>query len=78
MVFHYTYDKRLYDRLREEHSKSLLEHLYADLNYQNKMARFLENHDEPRATTAFPIEIHRAAAIITSLTRLALNSIRDN
>lgn len=65
--FDYTYDKRLYDRLREGHSKSVREHLCADLNYQNRMARFLENHDEPRAASAFPIELHSAAAVITYL-----------
>ena len=31
------------------------------------MARFLENHDEPRAATSFSIEIHQAAAVITYL-----------
>src|SRR5262249_4410664 len=35
--------------------------------YQTKMARFLENHDEPRAATAFPLEVHKAAAIVTWL-----------
>ena len=65
--FDYTYDKRLYDRLREGHAKPVREHLYADLNYQNRMARFLENHDEPRAATSFSIEIQQAAAVITYL-----------
>jgi hypothetical protein len=31
------------------------------------MARFLENHDEPRATATFPREVHEAAAVITFL-----------
>jgi hypothetical protein len=31
------------------------------------MARFLENHDEPRAATTFSPEVHEAAAIITFL-----------
>ena len=65
--FDYTYDKRLYDRLREGHARPVREHLCADANYQNKMARFLENHDEPRAATAFPSGIHEAAAAITFL-----------
>jgi hypothetical protein len=44
------------------------EHFLASLDYQNKMARFLENHDEPRAAAAFlPSEKHEAAAIITFL-----------
>ncbi len=65
--FDYTYDKRLYDRLREGHARPVREHLYAGLDYQNKMARFLENHDEPRAAAAFPHGMHEAAAVITFL-----------
>ena len=51
--FDYTYDKRLYDRLREGHARPVRDHLRAGLDYQNKMARFLENHDEPRAAATF-------------------------
>ena len=51
--FDYTYDKRLYDRLREGHARPVREHLHAALDYQAKLARFLENHDEPRASAAF-------------------------
>jgi hypothetical protein len=40
----------------------------ADLDYQNKMARFLENHDEPRAAAVFPWEVQQAAAAITFFT----------
>jgi len=65
--FDYTYDKRLYDRLREGHARPVREHFWADLDYQNKMARFLENHDEPRAAAAFPPGMHEAAAAITFL-----------
>lgn len=66
--FDYTYDKRLYDRLREGHAKPVREHLQAEPGYQNKMARFLENHDEPRAAATFSAEMHPAAAIISFLT----------
>ena len=45
--FDYAYDKRLYDRLREGHAGPVREHFHAGLDYQNKLARFLENHDEP-------------------------------
>ena len=65
--FDYTYDKRLYDRLREGHARPVREHFLAGLDYQDKMARFLENHDEPRAAATFPPEIHEAAAVITFL-----------
>jgi len=65
--FDYAYDKRLYDRLREGHLRPVREHLYAGLDYQDRLARFLENHDEPRAAASFPPEIHEAAAVITFL-----------
>ncbi len=65
--FDYTYDKRLYDRLRDGHTRPAREHLCAGLDYQNRMARFLENHDEPRAAATFPHDVHRAAAVITFL-----------
>jgi len=63
--FDYTYDKRLYDRLKEGHAKQVHDHLKADLDYQEKMAHFLENHDEPRAAAEFPDKKHEAAAVIT-------------
>jgi hypothetical protein len=65
--FDYAYDKRLYDRLRDRHARPVREHFRAELDYQNKLARFLENHDEPRAAATFPREIHEAAAVITYL-----------
>jgi Alpha amylase, catalytic domain len=65
--FDYAYDKRLYDRLREQHARPVREHFHADPDYQNKLARFLENHDEPRAAATFGAEAHQAAAIITFL-----------
>jgi glycosidase len=65
--FDYAYDKRLYDRLREGHARPVREHLHAGLDYQNKLARFLENHDEPRAAATFPAGQHEAAAVITFL-----------
>jgi hypothetical protein len=65
--FDYAYDKRLYDRLRDGHARPVREHFCAGLDYQNKLARFLENHDEPRAAATFSPEIHEAAAVITFL-----------
>ena len=63
--FDYTYDKRLYDRLREQQARPVREHFWADLDYQRKSARFLENHDEPRAAATFPPGVHQAAAVLT-------------
>ncbi len=65
--FDYTYDKRLYDRLREGHVPSIRGHFHAGLGYQDKLARFLENHDEPRAADTFYPDQHKAAAVITFL-----------
>ncbi len=65
--FDYTYDKRLYDRLRDHKARPVREHFHAGLDYQDKLARFLENHDEPRAAAMFPPVIHEAAAVITFL-----------
>jgi hypothetical protein len=66
--FAYTYDKRLYDRLREGKASSVRAHLSAPLTFQNHCARFLENHDEKRAAAVFPAEIHRTAVVLTYLT----------
>jgi hypothetical protein len=44
------------------------DHLRAGLDYQNKLARFMENHDEPRAAAAFPRGPYQAAAVVTFLT----------
>src|SRR3984957_19332380 len=63
----YTYDKRLYDRLHDGQAGPVREHLLAGMDYQNRMARFLENHDEPRAAVAFPPGVHEAAAVVTYL-----------
>ena len=63
--FDYAYDKRLYDRLREDDAASVRGHFLAGMDYQNHLVRFLENHDEPRAAAAFNLDTHRAAAVIT-------------
>jgi len=65
--FTYTYDKRLYDRLCAGQAQPVRDHFRAGLEYQNRLARFLENHDEPRAAATFPPDVHAAAAILTFL-----------
>jgi alpha amylase-like protein len=65
--FDYAYDKRLYDRLRDGRARPVREHLWADVDYQAKLARFLENHDEPRAAATFAPALREAAAVITYL-----------
>lgn len=66
--FDYCYDKRLYDRLRDDPAPSVRAHLIADPDHQANLARFLENHDEPRAASVFPPGRHGAAAVVTYLT----------
>jgi hypothetical protein len=65
--FDYTYDKRLYDRLRGQNAQGVREHLQAGVSFQRGLVRFLENHDEPRAASAFPPSVREAAAILTYL-----------
>jgi hypothetical protein len=65
--FDYTYDKRLYDRLRGGHAEAVRGHLLADLDFQRRSARFVENHDEARAARAFTPVVHQAASVVTYL-----------
>jgi glycosidase len=64
--FNFCYDKKLYDRLEHENAESVRLHLCADPVYQDRLVRFIENHDEPRAATTFSPEKERVAAITTS------------
>lgn len=61
--FDYCYDKKLYDRLAHEDGENVRLHLCADLSYQNRLVRFIENHDEPRAASTFSPLKARAAAV---------------
>jgi glycosidase len=61
--FDYCYDKRLYDRLEHASAEEIRLHLTAGLDYQDRLVRFLENHDEPRAAATFQAEKERAAAV---------------
>lgn len=66
--FDYTYDKRLYDRLRDGDVAGTRGHLAAAAEFQRRSARFLENHDEPRAAATFgEADVHGAAAVVTYL-----------
>jgi hypothetical protein len=61
--FDYCYDKRLYDRLEHGNAEGVRLHLLADLAYQERLVRFIENHDEPRAAATFSPAKGRAAAV---------------
>ena len=61
--FDFCYDKRLYDRLLHGSADGIELHLRAELRYQRKLLRFIENHDEPRAAASFSARKLRAAAV---------------
>ena len=61
--FDFCYDKQLYDRIVGQDASAVRDHLRADLSYQSKLMRFLENHDEPRVASRMPADVERAAAV---------------
>jgi alpha amylase-like protein len=63
--FDWAYDKSLYDALRMSDAGRVRDLFFADLPYQSHLARFLENHDEPRAAATFDLPQHKAAAVLT-------------
>jgi hypothetical protein len=65
--FHFTYDKRLYDRLLHGSAEEVRAHLGAERQYQHKSARFIENHDEPRSASAFGARADAAAVVMSTL-----------
>lgn len=62
--FDFTYDKRLYERLEQGDIEFIRGHLNAELQYQEKSMRFIENHDEKRAIEVFGQDRSLTAAII--------------
>jgi Alpha amylase, catalytic domain len=67
--FDFCYDKKLYDRLVHETAESVRLHLCADPAYQDRLVRFIENHDESRAAATFSPQKGRAVAVaISSIT----------
>jgi hypothetical protein len=64
--FDVCYDKRLYDRLAHEDAASVRKHLTAGRGFQDRLIRFTENHDEPRAASALPGGRDRAAAVVVA------------
>ncbi|MGH9715997.1 MAG: alpha-amylase family glycosyl hydrolase [Candidatus Acidiferrales bacterium] len=51
--FSFAYDKSFYDSVRDMNAPNVRSALSASLDYQNHLARFLENHDEHRAVEVF-------------------------
>ncbi|HEY8320106.1 MAG TPA: hypothetical protein VIG76_14895 [Amnibacterium sp.] len=63
--FDFCYDKRLYDRMLELPAPADLvrDHLRAGVDYQSRLLRFLENHDEPRIASKVPRAVEQAEAV---------------
>ncbi|MCA9393681.1 MAG: alpha-amylase [Candidatus Omnitrophica bacterium] len=76
MGFDYTYDKVLYDRLLNSDAGDVRGHLCADLEYQFRSLRFIENHDELRSLAVMDEAQARAAAVV-ALTVPGLKLIFD-
>jgi hypothetical protein len=64
--FDFTYDKLLYDRIVPGDVEKIRLHLLADIPFQKRSLRFIENHDEPRAAATLGEEIARPAAVLIS------------
>ena len=62
MGFNYSYDKTFYDRLAD--AAALKQHFNADNWYLDQTVRFLENHDEERASEYLPLQQHMASAAL--------------
>jgi len=64
--FSFVYDKALYDAMRGANPSAVHGILAAPVDYQNHLARFLENHDEERCAVVFPNERLIAAGTLMS------------
>jgi hypothetical protein len=63
--FDYCYDKdHFYDQIKYNNVANVHNHLATSLDYQDKLVRFIENHDEERAAAAFSPEKERMAAVM--------------
>ena len=61
------YDKRLYDRIDHANGEGVRQHLCAGFDYQERLVRFVENHDEPRAAAALGARARVGAVTIATL-----------
>ena len=60
-------------------ARPVREHLYAGLDFQDRLARFLENHDEPRAAATFEPDVSTAPQRLSRSSRRACaSSTRDS
>ena len=54
--FSFAYDKELYNAVRDIVVRDVRSHLTGELEYQNHLTRFLENHDEARCAAVLSVE----------------------
>jgi hypothetical protein len=72
--FDFVYDKRLYDRLRYTNPREIYLHLTAGMDFQEKLVRFIENHDESRSAAALgPGKVEATAALYAGLPGMKLH-----
>ncbi len=64
--FDYTYDKRLYDELKNSTGANIYNYINRNFPFQEKAMRFIENHDEERAIKVFGSQKSLAAFVIIS------------
>lgn len=64
--FDYTYDKHLYDLLRDAPVDDIRHHIETIGNEGRNRVLFVENHDEKRAASVFGAERSRAAAAVAA------------
>jgi glycosidase len=76
--FDFTYDKPFYDFITSTpiNTEKLAGHLLAEWEYQKKLCRFLENHDEPRA--AEKIGLNNKAAALVLLTTPGMHLVHEH
>ncbi len=75
--FDHCYDKRLYDRLESGDVAATRGHLDADIDYQRRLLRFLENHDEPRAASTFAPQAREKCLAVLAATLPGLTLWHD-
>jgi hypothetical protein len=68
MGFSFSYDKQLYDAVRGTKIEAVRAKISGNAVYQSRLARFLENHDEPRRVLVFGNE--RLSAVGTLMASL--------
>jgi hypothetical protein len=74
--FDYCYDKRLYDRMTQEGPEEVRLHLLADIPYQARLVRFVENHDEPRVASLMGADREKAVTVAT-LTQMGARLVHN-